>query len=349
MISRTNAAHAVALALLASFANSAMAQTEAQPKCVMQNIATLTLHDDGLTISADGKINSDAVPMLIDSGAPNTMVTKAESIKLGLVTPEASGTGKKAAADDRVPLTTFAVGPIAMSDVHIHASQKLSDYPAFGALVGADLLMQHDMELALGVHQLKFFNPVGCNDRHIAYWDKNAVMLPMATLSATDHRPVVTVEVDGQSLRAMIDTGSPVSVMSLSAAARAGVTPKSPGVKPMKSATPGAKSTSWVAPFHQFSIGDEDVKNLKMPILDLKGVVSVAPGTAVPDMILGEDFLRAHHVLFSTSQQSFYLSYVGGSVFNMDVTAHAASAPAAPAPAASPAMSSPDGTATPKQ
>ncbi len=330
MFSKTRTASTIAAAVLAFMANGAAAQTEAPPKCIMQNIASLALRDDGLTISADGKVNSDAVSMLIDSGAPNTMVTKAESVKLGLSPTAATAKGKKEAPDDRLALATFAVGSIEMHNVHILAAQKLSDYPNFGALVGADLLMQHDMELSLGTHQLKFFNPVDCSNSHIAYWDKSAVKLPLTTLSPVDHRPIVTVDVDGQSLRAMIDTGAPVSVMSLAAAARAGVTPKSAGVMPMKGSAAGGHATTWVAPFRKFSIGDEEIKNLKMPILDLKGVVSVAPGTVMPDMILGDDFLRAHHVLFATSQQSFYLSYLGGSVFNMDNTAHEASA--APAP-----------------
>jgi len=33
------------------------------------------------------------------------------------------------------------------------------------------------------------------------------------------------------------------------------------------------------------------------------------------DMILGADFLRAHHVLFAVSQQKLYFSYAGGRVF----------------------------------
>ena len=32
-------------------------------------------------------------------------------------------------------------------------------------------------------------------------------------------------------------------------------------------------------------------------------------------MLLGFDFLRAHHVLISHSQQKFYFSYVGGRPF----------------------------------
>jgi len=36
---------------------------------------------------------------------------------------------------------------------------------------------------------------------------------------------------------------------------------------------------------------------------------------SMPTMILGADFLRAHHVLFAHSQGQFYFSYLGGKVF----------------------------------
>jgi predicted aspartyl protease len=315
--------------LFATMAADATAQTAEAPKCIMQNFATLMLHDDGLAISTDGSINSDKASILIDSGAAATLVTKAEAVKLGLSMPAQGDKGKKSGEDSRVHLSEFAIGSIELGGQRILASQRLADHPTFGALAGADFLMQHDMELSLAKLQLKFFNPVGCDNSFVAYWDSHAAMVPLSALSAGDRRPVVSVELDGLPLRALIDTGAPISVLSLSAAKRAGVTPKSPGITPMGGAAPGGKATSWLAPFHKFSIGDEEIKNLKLPILDLKSVINAEANADVPDMILGEDFLRAHHVLFAPSQQSFYFSYVGGNVFNMD-TGAAASAPAAP-------------------
>jgi predicted aspartyl protease len=312
---------AIAAILLTSMAGSAMAQAPSEAKCIMQNFATLTLQDDGLAISATGSINNDKAEMLIASGAPYTLVTRAETVKLGLQAVQTNGKGKKAQEDNRVQLREFSIGAIEMGNQRILASQKLADNPGFGALIGADFLMQRDMELSLASHQLKFFNPVGCDKSFIALWDKDAAMVPLSTLSGTDRRPVVSVEVDGRLLRALIDTSAPMSIMNLSAAERMGVTPNSPGVTPIAAAAPGGRSTSWVAPFHKFSIGGEDVKNLKLPMLDFKDVVRTEAGTAMPDMILGEDFLRAHHVMFGSSQQTFYFSYVGGSVFNMDAAA----------------------------
>ena len=35
----------------------------------------------------------------------------------------------------------------------------------------------------------------------------------------------------------------------------------------------------------------------------------------MPDVLLGQDFLRTHHVLFAMSQQKLYVAYVGGEIF----------------------------------
>jgi hypothetical protein len=53
-------------------------------------------------------------------------------------------------------------------------------------------------------------------------------VVELKTMSQDDVRPVVTVEINGRKMSAMIDTGSSVSVISPQAAARAGVTPRSP-------------------------------------------------------------------------------------------------------------------------
>ena len=323
MILQARAARAISIALFVSIAADAAAQTppaSPAPKCIMQNIATLALHDDGLTISASGSVNDDKAPMMIATGSPYTMVTKAEAVKLALASPQ-PGKGKKAQEDNRVQLREFSVGPIEMGNQRILASQKLGDLPSFGALIGADFLMQRDMEISLAAHQLKFFNPVGCDKSFIALWDGEVAMVPLSTLSAGDRRPVVSVEVDGVLLRAMIDSGTPMSVMSLSAAARTGVTPNSPGVTRIAGATPQGHASSWIAPFQKFAMGGEEIKNFKLPILDLKDVINAEAGASVPDMILGEDFLRSHHVMFASSQKVFYFSYAGGKVFNVDSNA----------------------------
>ncbi len=122
--------------------------------------------------------------------------------------------------------------------------------------------------------QIKFFVPSGaCNDTFLAYWDKNASVIPLVDLTPHDPRQVVTVQVNGKEMTALIDSGAPTSMITLSAAARAGVTPKSAGVAEMKSSGEPVKhhGQAWIAQFESFSIGGETIKNPKIGIADLWG------------------------------------------------------------------------------
>ena len=50
------------------------------------------------------------------------------------------------------------------------------------------------------------------------------------------------------------------------------------------------------------------------PIADVNNLQQF--GVRNIEMILGRDFLRAHRVLISTSQERFYYTYLGGQVFS---------------------------------
>jgi hypothetical protein len=67
---------------------------------------------------------------------------------------------------------------------------------------------------------------------------------------------------------------------------------------------------NWIADFKSFRIGDEAVNNPQLAIRD-----DPPQGTGQVDVLLGIDFLRAHHILFAMSQDRLYMSYLGGELF----------------------------------
>jgi predicted aspartyl protease len=321
----------LAISFASVFSHCAHATETAAPaetaKCRYVTLATVPLSLNDLMQSIDGTVNHDKINMLVDSGAQNTLLTQAEMTKLGLSQQAPASKRAKSASDDKVQLDELSIGPIEIGSTHIMALQSATDQANYGALVGADFLFQHDFELSLAAQKINFFKPNGCDSAFLAYWDKNASTVALTKLSATDQRQVVTVEINGEKMRALIDTAAPMSVINLAAAARAGITPKSPGVTPLNQ--PGRNGTqvakTWIAKFDRFTIGDETINNVKIPILDLRKVVNTETPRTAPDMLLGADFLRAHHVLFAVSQHQFYFSYLGGSVFRADTLAQAAS------------------------
>jgi hypothetical protein len=202
----------------------------------------------------------------------------------------------------------------------------------FDAIVGADYLLQTDMELSLADKTMQFFQASGCGDTILAYWDSNAMEVPFIGKDSNSNRPYVEVELNGVKLMALLDTGAPTTSVTRHGAELAGVSVDAPGVR--KAGTVhgiGDKAVdNWVADFKQFRIGDETINNPQLPIHD-----TAPTGEARYDVVLGIDFLRAHHILFAMSQHKLYLSYLGNPLFGARQQAQAVGATAAPkAPAA---------------
>ncbi|HEX2560586.1 tetratricopeptide repeat protein, partial [Phenylobacterium sp.] len=128
----------------------------------------------------------------------------------------------------------------------------------------------------------------------------------------------------GRPIRAMFDTGAFRSVLRRSTAERLGFKPDGPGVEHAGlSAGIGPRVLeNWIAPFAEFRIGDETIKNTRLR------VAPIALNGA--DMLLGADFFLSHRVLVSSSQDRIYFTYNGGPVFRLEPSAGADAPPAAP-------------------
>ena len=160
----------------------------------------------------------------------------------------------------------------------------------------------------------------------LAYWAaQGASEIAMEPFDSDGPRIVVTVQINGQPMRALLDSGSYTSVLDKWAAERLGITPDSPGVLAGgKRGGLGGKSVDeWIAPLQSFSIGGETIRDTTIRFADLSKDATYTPAGSrllrkiegTPAMLLGADFLRAHHVLVAHSQRKVYFTYEGGPVF----------------------------------
>ena len=306
-------------ALVVAGLQAAAAAQAADAACRYQEIATLPLEllDQSAAPVMQGSINDQPVQMLLDTGAQHTYLIKAEMDRQGLSMArqkrQIAGVGG-ATSMLLVRIRDMAVGPAHVSNANFSVVDAL-DKAKFAAIVGADFLSQADMEVSLAEQQAKFFHADGCRDKALAYWDSKALDIPMQSISLKDQRQVIEVEVNGQKVRAIIDTGASFSVLSLAAAERAGVTPQSAGVGSagFMSGVGSEKVAAYNAPFETFSIGDETIRHPHIRIADWH--LTQWFGRNGPEMLLGRDFLKTHHVLLAMSQNRLYFSYLGGQVF----------------------------------
>ena len=191
-----------------------------------------------------------------------------------------------------------------------------------------------------------------CSDAVLAYWvrpgDSYSVIKlvkPAQSLRTGSHiamteellPPVIgTVYVNGMATRAIFDTGSPTSFLTVKAAAKAGIKLDSPGVVPAGDVQRVDKSMiqTYLAPVTVFKIGDEEIRNTRLRLGDVDIVEA--------DMLVGADFFLSHHVYVAKSQDKLYFSYNGGPVFDLTARRAAGSSPnvaarAADVPATTPA------------
>ena len=302
----------LALALGGALLPATAAETGA-PACRYTEVASLPLHytGPGLAVTAEGSINGNPATLLVDTGAFDTVLatTPVERYKLALTETgrKSQGIGGEAKIY-MAQIDELSVGPAKSGRSRVRVLTDFGHPPSYDAIIGAPFLLQTDMEIALATKELRFFRPSNCNDRFLAYWDAAAMEIPFEQSSPRDPNPRFTVLVNGKKMKAVIDTGAATTLIGLNAARRAGLKLDTPGVKRQGEASGigNARAAKWNTSFDTFQIGTETVKNAEIGVVDWEGSV---------DILLGDDFLRAHRVLFAMSQRKLYISYVGGEPF----------------------------------
>jgi hypothetical protein len=188
-------------------------------------------------------------------------------------------------------------------------------------LLGYDFFHQMDIEFDLPHRAVRLFQPKGCKGASLAYWGKEAVAVPLEG----GRRIFLSVRVNGKPLSAELDSGATSSSLSAEAALQLGVTSQTAGVTSAGCSTGLGRVPvdQWLAPFESFALGNELVRNPKIPFGDLwQHTRYESTGSHVArrvddlaEMLLGSDFLRAHRILVAHSQDKLYFSYVGGTIF----------------------------------
>ena len=296
-------------ALLCTFSAAGIAQT-----CEFKQVARLPIHwsEGSMKPVVEGYINGVQVPMLIDTGAATTHVTNYAARQLGLGLADASGHsyGIGGVNDTyNVAVSEFSVGPYSTSG-YLSMLSAMGATDSFAALVGADILMRWDIELWLAQKQISFYRTKNCDGTFLGYWDKLAMEVPLIRF-ASDKRPFVTVELNGVSMDAIIDSGASMSYVTIKAAEKAGLK-LGARLETPQSTTRGIGKESiktWHERFN-FKLGDEVIMNAPLRVMEKE--FSIFDDASI---LLGQDWLRAHRVLFARSQMRMVFTYLGGEVF----------------------------------
>jgi predicted aspartyl protease/regulator of sirC expression with transglutaminase-like and TPR domain len=268
-----------------------------------------------VTVQIDGK----DVQMLADSGAFFSMLSPKAAEAIGLRLrglPVGMQVGGVGGIDNKIQVGTAKQlsfgGVVGRNMDFLVGSAQVFGGGAEG-LLGQNVLRSSDIEYDLANGVIRLWRPEGCNGVTLAYWNQaNAASLALDPTSPIDPHLQGTVVVNGVRLKATFDTGASTSLLTRRAAARAGVTPTSPGVAAAGHAGGLGRNLreAWTASFDTFQVGGETIRNTRIRFADFD--------LGDSDMLVGADFFLSHRVFVSTSQRKLFFTYNGGPVFRLE-------------------------------
>ncbi|WP_206675624.1 aspartyl protease family protein [Solimonas terrae] len=291
--------------------------------CQLRNYGTLPVEMIDFRPTTMVQINGVDTRFILDTGAFFNAMSDANASALKLDTRFAplgfyiTGVG----GDSSVRIAS--VKDFGIVDTTLHNIQFIVGGSDAGyGLLGANLLDVVDLEIDLAAGKLTLFKTDHCDKAVLAYWVKaggeyNVVDLEQAS-DSRDRRTFVRVTINGKKVRALVDSGSPATFLGLQAAKRAGIDLDAPDVKVM-SPTYGVGNRmvkTWLARVDSFSVGTETIQHSQVLVIDDDF------GDGETDMLLGVDFLLAHHMFIANGLRKAYFTYNGGRVFSLAAAPH---------------------------
>jgi tetratricopeptide (TPR) repeat protein/predicted aspartyl protease len=307
-------------------------RAKAADGCTLGRVAEIPISMAGTRPLITAKINDQEARFVLDSGMFYSMISVATAAEFNLKLKQAPFGLRIEGIGGSVTAQLASVKDFGIAGALIHNIEFLVGGSEVGGagLLGQNFLQQWDVEYDFSKGVVRLFKLEGCRKNTLAYW-----RTPGQSYSVTDIESVTQARwhtigegyVNGQKIRVTFDTGAATSVLSLRAAARAGIRTDSPGVVEAGYGIGLGRGMvkTYIATASSFKIGDgEEIKNARLRIQDLDLVDA--------DMLLGSDFFVSHHIFVANSQRKLYLTYNGGPVFNLTRTLSATVAPAAEAP-----------------
>ncbi|MGH7023301.1 MAG: aspartyl protease family protein [Caulobacteraceae bacterium] len=300
------------LAVLASLAALA-APPAAMADCQMNEVLELPVVMQGLRPTVPAKVDGAAARFVLDSGDYESWMTPAAAARLGLKATLAMSDYRIQGAGGS-PMTTaktLALGGVAFKAVPFEIDDDSLGNNIDGD-IGQKLLKVADVDYDFHDGLVRLMRPQDCGDEPLAYWLKPGQTFGVAKLTSGGvygTEATATGSLNGVPVTVGFSTGDAVSILTLDAAKRAGISLRDPGVVTSGTISwDGNPVQIWIVPVKSFAFAGEEVRDtsLRVTSADITGY----------DLMLGTDYFLSHHVFFANSQHKLYVTYVGGPVFS---------------------------------
>ena len=313
--------------------------------CKLVKYAELPVTMAGAKAIVTGSINGVEARFIADSGSFFSLLTREAAAKFQLKLRPAPveldvrgiGGGEAAYLTTAREFSLAGYGKHPFKDVDFVVVGNEFATEAAG-VIGQNVIGDTNTEFDLANGAIRLFVVKDCKGQNLAYWsgDDPVAEMKIEYTSNTSQVAIGNALLNGSKIRVVFDTGAAQSILTLKAAARAGVKPSNDKVVASDIIGGlGARGIeTWIARFDSFDLGGEQIKNGRL----LMGDIELHDA----DMLLGADFFLSHRVLIAETQREIFFTYNGGPVFNLDQS-HRAQPAVAPATGTTTADTGPAG------
>ncbi len=305
--------------------------SNAKPACAINIIAEIPVRIAGNRPLIDGKIAGQAVRILIDTGSSTSFISEAEAKRLNLHLVGVDGLVVNGVGGQTRVFSTYVkglqFGNVPPSNLRMLVigpqKQKRNHVPDY--VLGEDFFANFVTEFDFAHGVVRLLRKQDCKPEQLVYWSKEFSMGALDRASEDAPSINTTVELDGRSISAELDSGSRTSILTRSAAETAGMH-FDEETHSVVIGLSGQPLASWVRTFPSLAIGDnETVKNVKLRVADLFGT-NAAIGTesrprdlgdVSPALLLGCDFFLAHRIIVLFDERKLMFTYNGGQIFQV--------------------------------
>lgn len=272
--------------------------------CRVEQRAEMPVELDAGLVVVPTLVDGKPASFVLDTGSERTLVSETAVRQLALrrdewVATTMHGVGGDVTRRDAVPRTLLLGGlPLHRRTADADINLAVADLPAevgghpIAGLLGADILASYDLDLDLPNRTLRLFTVQGCRGDFIPWTQPHAAIPAVQPVRDVLVLPAV---LDGQVLRAQLDTGSAATLVIGPGIARLALPAGVPGppVHGVGRETVGTQ----LHRFAHMQVG---------PVVETGRTVPLARVFAlrVIDMLLGADWLAARRVWvsYATSQ-----------------------------------------------
>lgn len=265
-------------------------------------------------ITVPAKVSGHPVTLAVDTGSNHSMLSERAVAALGL--KKELYTSSRAWLWGGLRLTSytnvdeFLVGHTIFTKTQLYVLPDTYFLPGVDGIMGNDVLSKFDADFDFAGAKLNLFNRYHCAGKVVYWTDESQVsVLPFKSTrwNAAPHREsdnqiMFYVELDGKTLFAVLDTGSPNVRLNMEQARNLfDLTPQSADMTPV--ARPSG--TSYRHRFKEMKFGGVTVTDPEVTIDPFD--VNQMPGYA-PTVLIGMNVIRRLHLYVAYTERKIYVS-----------------------------------------